>query len=74
MNKEFEIRSYGKSELALLYFPHAKTTKGAMNNLNFWIDYNGELRRKLRELRTPLRAHRYTAREVELIVYYLGEP
>ncbi len=74
MNKEFEIRSYGKSELALLYFPHAKTTKGAMNNLNFWIDYNGELRRKLRELRTPPRAHRYTAREVELIVYYLGEP
>ena len=52
MNKEFEIRSYGKSELALLYFPHAKTTKGAMNNLNFWIDYNGELRRKLRELST----------------------
>ena len=74
MNKEFEIRSYGKSELALFYFPHAKTTKGAMNNLNFWIDYNGELRRKLRELRTPPRAHRYTAREVELIVYYLGEP
>ena len=74
MNKEFEIRSYGKSELALLYFPHAKTTKGAMNNLNFCIDYNGELRQKLRELRTPPRAHRYTAREVELIVYYLGEP
>ena len=70
----FEIRSYGKSELAMLYFPHAKTTKGAMNNLNFWIDYNGELRRKLRELNTPPRAHRYTTREVELIVYYLGEP
>ena len=71
---EFKIRSYGKSELALLYFPHSKTTKGALNNLNYWIDYNGELRRKLRECGTPPRAHSFTAREVELIVYYLGDP
>ena len=27
--KPFEIRSYGKSELAMLYFPDAKTKKGA---------------------------------------------
>ena len=74
MQKEFEIRSYGKSELALLYFPHVKTTKGALNNLNFWINYNGELRRKLRELKSPPRAHRYTKQEVELIVEYLCEP
>ena len=40
--KPFEIRSYGKSELAMLYFPDAKTKKGAMNNLNYWIDYNEE--------------------------------
>ena len=39
--KPFEIRSYGKSELAMLYFPDA---------------------------------HRYTRREVELIVEYLCEP
>ena len=37
--KPFEIRSYGKSELAMLYFPDAKTKKGAMNNLNYWIDF-----------------------------------
>ena len=34
--KPFEMRSYGKSELAMLYFPNAKTKKGAMNNLNYW--------------------------------------
>ena len=56
--KPFEIRSYGKSELAMLYFPDAKTKKGAMNNLNYWINYCTELRR----------------REVELIVEYLCEP
>ena len=72
--KPFEIRSYGKSELAMLYFPDAKTKKGAMNNLNYWINYCSELREKLRELNTPPHAHRYTRREVELIVEYLCEP
>jgi hypothetical protein len=71
---EFKIRPYGKSELAMLYFPHVKTTKGALNNLNFLIDYNSELRCKLRKCGTPPRAHFYTAREVALIVSYLGEP
>ena len=70
----FEIRSYGKSELAMLYFPDAKTKKGAMNNLNYWINYCTELREKLRELNSPPHAHRYTRREVELIVEYLCEP
>ena len=50
--KPFEIRSYGKSELAMLYFPDAKTKKGAMNNLNYWINYCTELREKT-ELAAP---------------------
>ncbi|MBO5626486.1 MAG: DUF4248 domain-containing protein [Prevotella sp.] len=72
--KPFEIRSYGKSELAILYFPDAQTKKGALNNLNYWIDYNGELREKLNALNSPPHAHRFTRREVELIVEYLCEP
>ncbi len=72
--KPFEIRSYGKSELAMLYFPDAQTKKGALNNLNYWIDYNGELREKLNALNSPPHAHRFTRREVELIVEYLCEP
>lgn len=72
--KPFEIRCYGKSELAMLYFPDAQTKKGALNNLNYWIDYNGELREKLNALNSPPHAHRFTRREVELIVEYLCEP
>ena len=34
--KEFTIRSYPKSELALLYFPDA-TPHVALNRLNSWI-------------------------------------
>ena len=72
--KKFDIRPYGKSELAMLYFPDAKTKKGALNNLNYWIDYCHELRDKLRALNSPPHAHRFTRREVELIVEYLCEP
>lgn len=72
--KRFEIRAYGKSELALLYFPHVQTAKGALNNLNYWINYNPELRQRLREVGSPPRSHHFTRREVELIVEYLCEP
>ena len=70
----FEIRSYGKAELAMLYFPNTKTKKGALRNLNYWIDYNGELRERLRALGNPPKAQHYTRQEVELIVEYLCEP
>ena len=41
----FKIRSYGKSELALLYFPDSETAAGALSNLNSWL---------LKPLRRPL--------------------
>ena len=53
----FEIRTYGKSELAMLYFPNAETKKGALNNLNYYIDNHPCLRRDLRKLGFPSGAH-----------------
>ena len=70
----FMIQTYGKSELALLYFPDAQTSKGALNNLNFWIDSKPGLRMKLREICISKKAHYYTPLEVELIVKSIGEP
>lgn len=74
MNSDFEIRTYGKSELAMLYFPNAETKKGALNNLNFYINHNHGLRRKLRKLGFPPQAHTFMPNEVELIVEALGQP
>lgn len=70
----FEIRTYGKSELAMLYFPNAETPKGAMNNLNYYIDHKRGLRKKLQKIGSPPRAHTYMPNEVELLVKALGEP
>jgi hypothetical protein len=75
MTKEkFEIRTYGKSELAMLYFPHALTPNGALSNLNFWIRRNRRLTEALQQCGMPLKAKSFTPREVALIVQYLGTP
>jgi len=39
----FKIQQYGKSELALMYFPGASTSRGALSNLTYWIRCNREL-------------------------------
>ncbi|MBQ9525592.1 MAG: DUF4248 domain-containing protein, partial [Bacteroidaceae bacterium] len=53
----FKIQTYGKSELALMYFPNAQTSKGALNNLNLWIDTKPGLRMQLREICISKKAH-----------------
>lgn len=68
------VKSYGKSELALLYFPDAVTTFGALSNLNSWIRGNRELYAALRSCGMPPKSKFFTPREVSLIFSYLGEP
>ena len=70
----FEIRSYGKSGLAMRYFPKAQTPAGALSNLNFWIRRCTDLSAALRACGMARKAKSYTPKEVALIVYYLGEP
>jgi hypothetical protein len=70
----FEIRTYGKSELAMLYFPDAETTKGALSNLSFWIRRNKRLVNALKRCGMPSKAKSFTPKEVALIIQYLGPP
>ena len=69
-----EIKSYGKSELALLYFPNATTPIGALSNLNSWIKGNKQLSDELRSCGMPPKSKFFTPKEVALIFHYLGEP
>ena len=70
----FEIRTYGKSELAMLYFPNALTPNGALSNLNFWIHRNRKLTEALQKCGMPPRSKSFSPKEVTLIIDYLGEP
>ena len=72
--KTFQIRSYRKSELALLFFPDSETKGGALNNLNSWIRGNHELYEALKACGMPPKSKSFTPREVALIIEYLGEP
>ena len=70
----FEIRTYGKSELALKYFPNAETTTGALSNLNYWISRNRKLVKALKACSMPIKSKFFTPKEVALIVKHLGAP
>ena len=67
--QQFEIRSYAKKELALLYFPHA-----AVTHLMSWIRRCTPLAAELEKLGSHKTAKWFLAREVRLIIHYLGEP
>ena len=65
----FEIRTYGKSELAMLYFPNASSKANALRSFNRWLRINQRLRFLINK-----RVNSYTPRQVRLILKIIGEP
>ena len=72
--QQFEIRSYSKKELALLYFPTAATPHAAVTHLMSWIRRCAPLAAELEKHGSRKTAKWFIAREVRLIIHYLGEP
>ena len=70
----FEIKAYGKSELAMLYFPGTADPHVAANHLAAWIRRCKPLCRDLQALGVSRHAKSFTPKEVALIVHYIGEP
>lgn len=67
-DETFIIRAYGKSELAMMYFPDL-TKETAIRKLRLWLSVNPRLRKLIsKKLRS------YTPKQVRLIVEELGEP
>ena len=68
-----EERIYGKSELALVYFPSCDPAT-ALRRLTRWIKRNRELSMCLSDCHNAKYAKIWTRQQVYLIKYYLGEP
>ncbi len=66
------IKTYGKSELALLYNPHI-TASAARRKLNYWIEHYPGLKERLEAIGDSA-CRSYTPAQVRLIVDALGEP
>ena len=66
--KNFEIRSYGKSELAMMYFPNL-SSNGALRKLKKWFEINKKLRFLL-----DVPGKDYMPKHVKKIVEEVGGP
>lgn len=66
--------SMTKGELAMLYFPEARSVKTATNRLGRWLKLCGGLLPALCEAGYTARQKYLTPRQVEIIFYFLGEP
>ena len=69
-----KIKRYGKTELALRYFPWASQKKVALNHLRSWINGCPELVEALRNVKQLRTRYEYNEEEVALIVHYIGQP
>ena len=67
-DEKFVIKSYGKGELAMKYFPYL-SPEAARKKLRNWLNINP----RLRNLK-PKRAKDFTPKQVKTIVKELGEP
>ena len=68
-----KIRCYSKQELATMYFPEA-APHVAVNRLTSWIRRCRPLDASLQQCSLGKYAKFFSARQVALIVEYLGEP
>ena len=68
-----EIKSYGKSELAMMYRP-GLTKDSAWRTLKNWIRRNRTIGRELKRLGYKSHDRLFTAEMVRVIVRELGEP
>lgn len=72
-NTSFKIRTYGRTELALLYSPNL-TSQAAWRKLQSWIELNTVLSDELYHLGYDGSMRSFTPRMVSRIVYHLGYP
>lgn len=71
--KEFKVKSYGKSELASLYLPDI-TSGSATTLLMKWIQKSPGLVEALADKGLQPLDRRFTPAQVQLIVNAIGEP
>lgn len=71
--KEFEIREYGRSELASIYSPNI-TTPSAWRKLKLWIEKSPHLLDNLKAFGYEENQRTFTPMQVRLIVNALGTP
>ena len=71
--ENMEIRAYGRTELAQLYFPQL-TSQAAYRKLQYWLDVYPGLRQRMQEHGYQEHARMFLPVQVKMIVDAIGEP
>lgn len=71
--EEFKVRTYKKSELALMYFPNS-TKEAASRSFRRWLTRSTVMMKELCEVGYDKNRQYLLKTEVEIIVKHLGEP
>lgn len=72
-DEEFKVRTYKKSELALMYFPNS-TKEAASRSFRRWLTRSSAMMNELDNVGYDKNRQYLLKTEVEIIVKYLGEP
>ena len=67
------MKIYTKRELAMRYFPNS-SPRTATNNLARWIARSPILRQQLKESGYRSRCRVLTAKQIKIIIDFLGDP
>ena len=73
LDKPFEVRTYGRTELAQLYYP-TYTSTSAWRALRHELELCKPLARELRAQGYVTTQRHFTPRQVRTITQYLGTP
>lgn len=73
MEDIFKVKAYGRTELALMYFPDL-LPNSAWHKLKAWIEGCKGLMERLRTLEYDGKKRTFTPRQVRAIVEYLDDP
>ncbi len=73
MYTNFNIRTYTKKELALMYFPES-SPRVAVNHLMAWVYRCTPLIKELEKTGYQKSSKAFTPKQIRMVVEYLGEP
>ncbi len=73
MNK-FKIKTYGKSEFAMLMFPDIDDPRCAQNKLLRWIKHDPQFHNQLASLSPSVGSNDYSPEQIRLMVEKWGAP
>ena len=70
----FSIKTYGKSEFAMMMFPDISDPKIAQNKLRRWIKLDPEFHQQIQHLARSVNDNDYSPAQIRLMIEKWGAP